>query len=215
MARQNKTTARDTRRDRCQLTVAQSGSSACHAGCDRTWPGSGAQLLCAARRHLRWGQTGFSPAPACDVDSPDLPEHSVCRGLDHLHPPQRLTQPSPRLTARELRQETESTPERCRDTRYSEETHSTLLVSSRSLGHGDRPGTRSQRKRTSCFFQHRPLTKATGLLLSQGLSPDTRVDISGCDCRGLGSPSCAHACELSLPPDHTPQAPASWGAGPR
>ena len=154
MARQNKTTARETRTDRCQLTVVQSGSSACHAGCDRVRLGSGAQLLCAAQRHLRQGQTGFSPAPACDVDSPDLPEHSVCRGLDHLHPPLRLTQPSPRLTARELRQETESTPERRRDTRHSDETHSTLLVSSGSPGHGDRPGTCSRRKRTSCFFQH-------------------------------------------------------------
>lgn len=53
-----------------------------------------------------------------------------------------------------------------------------------------------------------------------GLSPlpARRLQIQGwtsrADCRGLGSPSLAHVCELSLLPDHTPQAPASWGAGP-
>lgn len=81
------------------------------------------------------------------------------RGLDQLPPPQRLTQPPPRLTARELRQEAESPPERPGD-----QTHSPLLL---PLGSPGPLPPCSLRKRASCFFQHRMLGQATGFLLSQ------------------------------------------------
>ena len=107
----------------------------------------------AARCHLQRGQPGLGPAPEVMWTLPIAPS-TLCRGLDQLHPPQRLPRPPPH--ARELRQQTESPPERPGD-----QTHSAPLLPLAS------PGPlppRSPRKRTAASFN-------TNAGTGHGLSP--------------------------------------------
>lgn len=140
----------------------------------------------AARCHLQRGQPGLGPAPEVMWTLPIAPS-TLCRGLDQLHPPQQLPRPPPH--ARELRQQTESPPERPGD-----QTHSAPLLPLASPG----PLPPRSLRKEQLLLSTRTLGQATGFLLSQRALSDTRVDGSGSGRRGLGSASRAHVC--ALPP---------------
>lgn len=153
-----KTTTRETRTDRCQLTAVESGSSAGHTAMTARGPrlGGPASVCCAAATVS--GDRQVSPAPGMPCGLPDLPAHSGCGAWT-------ISTSAAADRARNCGKR-RSTPERP-GTRHSDETRSTRSV---LLGKG--PGTGQAgdtppKERTSCFFQHRPLTKATSFLLSQ------------------------------------------------
>lgn len=107
-------------------------------------PGSGAQLLCAARRHRQRGQTGFA-----------LPGHAMWTLLTSPHTQAAGPGPSPPSAAADRTGTAARDGKHSRapgDARHSDETRSTLLVLLGSPGHGTGWGHALEGKEQAAAF---------------------------------------------------------------
>lgn len=202
MTQQNKTAAAAERSRPAVSAQWWEQNGACHAGCDRPR----LRLRGAAWCHLQRGQTGLSPAPGADVDAPDLPEHPP-QGPGPA-PPSAAADPAPSTADRTGTAAGGGKPPRAPGGPDAQPSAPALR----------KPGAPSSVLPNE---KSKLLLSTPNAGTGHGLSPlpARPLRTQGCMSQAVSSEDwavpAAHMCAPSLPPDHTPQAPASWGAGPR